>query len=272
MIKNGVGRLMKKHSIYKISAITLLSSALIACGGNDKDDNKSSNATGKMPTDTQHFNCQKEAVEIASLNAQSDKASYSITFVAEWDAARFPTNFPSNPHFSPLVGATHNDQIVFWRNEGSATAGIESMAETGNKSAFKSEINTAINNSNAKEIIEASGAFNSPGSACVEGEASTTYPLLTLTSMIAPSPDWFVGVNSLSLRENNEWINTKKVDLRLYDAGTDGGERFTSGNDNNGREDVISQLTTPASDTDFENGINRSSGKYVGYFMIQRIK
>lgn len=259
------------QSLQSFTVLAVATTLLVACGGDDKK-KKSAPPSAKMPTATEHFTCDQQSVAVSSLDAQSETASYSISFVSEWDAERFPTNFPGNPHFSPLVGATHNDQITFWENGGSATDGIELMAETGNKSTFKSEITTAIGNSNAKEIVEASGPFNSPGSACVEGEANTTYPLLTLTSMIAPSPDWFVGVNSLNLRENNEWINTQRVDLRLYDAGADGGERFTSGDNDAGREDVISRLTTPDSDTDFSEGINRNTNAYVGYFMIQRIK
>lgn len=46
--------------------------------------------------------------------------------------------------------------------------------------------------------------------------------LMSLVSMIFPSPDWFVGVSSLELcLENCSWIES--MTLRLYpnDAGTD---------------------------------------------------
>jgi hypothetical protein len=48
--------------------------------------------------------------------------------------------------------------------------------------------------------------------------------------MIAPSPDWFVGVSSLNLLENGQWASNKVVDLYAYDAGTDSGTTYISAN------------------------------------------
>jgi hypothetical protein len=45
--------------------------------------------------------------------------------------------------------------------------------------------------------------------------------------MVAPSPDWFAGINSLSLCRNGAWIDGETVELAdVYDAGTDSGEAF----------------------------------------------
>ena len=47
--------------------------------------------------------------------------------------------------------------------------------------------------------------------------------------MLAPSPDWFVGVSALSLlAEDGAWKEREQVMLRLYDAGTDDGATFTA--------------------------------------------
>ena len=54
------------------------------------------------------------------------------------------------------------------------------------------------------------------------------FPLVTLVTMIAPSPDWFTGVHSLSLLENGQWQTTKEIILNLYDAGTDSGASYSS--------------------------------------------
>lgn len=45
-----------------------------------------------------------------------------------------------------------------------------------------------------------------------------------------PSPDWFVGVDSLNLCEGNRWKQEVTIDLRPYDAGTDSGFTFSSPN------------------------------------------
>jgi hypothetical protein len=49
--------------------------------------------------------------------------------------------------------------------------------------------------------------------------------------MIAPSPDWFVGVAALSLYGDDGWIEELVVDLYPYDAGTDSGPSYTSPNE-----------------------------------------
>ena len=46
--------------------------------------------------------------------------------------------------------------------------------------------------------------------------------------MVAPSPDWFVGVSRLALFDNGDWIEERRVTLTPWDAGTDGGATFTS--------------------------------------------
>lgn len=56
------------------------------------------------------------------------------------------------------------------------------------------------------------------------------YPLVTLTSMIAPSPDWFVGVHDYPLYKNGQWVNHVVVQLYPWDAGTDDGATFSTAN------------------------------------------
>jgi len=46
--------------------------------------------------------------------------------------------------------------------------------------------------------------------------------------MLAPSPDWFVGVSGLNLIENGDWVGEKVVVLQPWDAGTDSGATFSS--------------------------------------------
>jgi hypothetical protein len=71
----------------------------------------------------------------------------------------------------------------------------------------------------------------SPGSITVEFEATPQFPLVTLVTMVAPSPDWFVGTQSLSLQDAaGAWRNEIIVELLAHDAGTDGGPSYSSPN------------------------------------------
>ena len=71
-------------------------------------------------------------------------ARYRVTFQATWSAETHPTNFPANPHFSGLVGATHNENNRIWQRGKLASDGIELMAETGGKSQLLAEIDALI--------------------------------------------------------------------------------------------------------------------------------
>ena len=53
--------------------------------------------------------------------------------------------------------------------------------------------------------------------------------LVSLVSMIYPSPDWFVGVSGLELcLSNGSWAEEKILNLYPYDAGTDSGPSYIS--------------------------------------------
>lgn len=70
-------------------------------------------------------------------------ATYQVTFEGTWTTAATPGGVPGSAHFTTLIGATHNDSVTFWEAGGTATQGIESVAEIGGTSTFKSEINAS---------------------------------------------------------------------------------------------------------------------------------
>jgi hypothetical protein len=155
-------------------------------------------------------------------------AHYQVVFNATWSQQTVPTNWPSGAHFSGLVGGTHNANVHFWRDGETASVGIRLMAEQGQKPVLLNEV--ALAGTNAQIQLTGSGISPSPGSVTmVFAELmKRDYPLVTLVSMIAPSPDWFVGVDSLSLIEDGQWTANKVVTLYGKDAGTDSGITYTS--------------------------------------------
>lgn len=169
-------------------------------------------------------------------------AEYLVTFDATWSAETHPQDFPSNAHFSRLIGGSHNDAVRFWQLGEIATDGIEQMAETGNTDLLTGEVNEAIANGTAGEVITGPGT-GSPGRARTTFTVTQDFPLATVVTMIAPSPDWFVGVSGLSLFEDGQWVDRIVIDLYPYDAGTDSGETYTSPNDDTNPRDPISEIT-----------------------------
>ena len=167
-----------------------------------------------------------------SATLAQDTATYEIEFIAEWSASTHPTSFPSNPHFSPLIGATHTNQISLWTPAGIATNGIEVMAETGSPSTLRNEVLSLIDFDFADQYINLGGIGVSPGSRSGSVEVTRNFSKLSLVSMIAPSPDWFIGIHDLELRENGVWLDAIIIDLEPYDSGTDAGTNYTSSNSN----------------------------------------
>lgn len=170
------------------------------------------------------------ALVAAPLLAATETAQYSVRFDATWSAESHPTAFPANPHFSDLIGGVHNAEVSFWQPGQLASTGIKDMAERGRVSPLDGEVLAAVASGTAREVIRGGNIAVSPGSATATFTASLEHPLASVVTMIAPSPDWFVGVNGLSLFENGDWVEQKKISLYGWDAGTDSGEFYDSAN------------------------------------------
>lgn len=186
-------------------------------------------------------------------------ARYRVTFDATWSAATHPVDWPDSAHWSPLVGGTHDSTVTFWQEGGTATLGIRDVAERGLTFRLEGEIGAAIGRG-AEASFTGGNIGRSPGSASVEFNISQRYPLVTLVSMVAPSPDWFVGVAGLPLFESNQWVSSKRVELVPWDAGTDCGATFTSPDCPRTPQIPISRIVTaPLS----PNGMVRSLGTFT---------
>jgi hypothetical protein len=183
-------------------------------------------------TMTDHARTTAEAFQLLWFTIfqtdEGDTAKYEVTFDAVWSEETHPDDFPPNPHFSGLIGATHNENVTFWEVGELASPGMKNMAETGSKQPLDNEIQAAIDDGTAFKLLSGDGINPSPGSVSLELKVRQSHPLVTLVSMIAPSPDWFIGVNSLNLFENGSFVDEKTVFLYAYDAGTDSGTTYTS--------------------------------------------
>lgn len=185
-------------------------------------------------------------------------AVYDITFTSVWNTNDHGI-LPSGAHWSKLIGANHANENEFWQINMQASIGIKDVAERGNNIALQEEIETSINTNNAEQLLLMSSVNMATGSVTFNDvEISKNYSLLTLVSMIAPSPDWFIGINSFNLRENNEWLNNATIDLFVYDAGTDSGIDYSSDN----------MKTTPQENISSLINIAPFGQEKIGYFTI----
>lgn len=171
-------------------------------------------------------------------------ARYRVTFDATWSEQTHPTDIPATPHFSGLIGGTHRSTVTFWEEGGIASEGIRLMAERGRQTPLDLEVGAAAVAGHAQHVLAGDDVPRSPGAVTLDFDVSRDYPLVTLVTMVAPSPDWFVGVSGLSLIENGSWVTEKVVTLHAYDAGTDSGVTFSSADAQTSPPQPIHRITT----------------------------
>ncbi|MEM7308942.1 MAG: spondin domain-containing protein [Planctomycetota bacterium] len=168
--------------------------------------------------------------------AQEAVAVYELKFNKTWSEATHPGAFAEPGLFSSLVGGTHNAGVSFWQTGALASPEIETVAETGDTGPLAVQINNAIIDGTAGEVV-----FAPFGGAHVR--VTDEHPLVTLSSRLHPSPDWFVGGHDLNLYEGGSWVASKTVELFAYDAGTDSGTTFTSPDLDTDPPDPITLIT-----------------------------
>lgn len=194
-----------------------------------------------------------------STDTVENGASFTVTFTSTWDSSTHPSDsFPSDPHFSQVVGTTHNNSYSMWKPGEKASAGMKQLAELGGVITINSEIQSAIDAGNALRAILADGT-DSPGTVTIEIATTQEYPRLSLATMIAPSPDWIVGLYDVILFDGTDWIDETTVELFAYDVGTDSGTSYSSANSVTDPVENISKLDA----SPFQTGVRLGTMKIV---------
>lgn len=205
--------------------------------------------------------------------AHAATVTYQLTINNDWSAATHPANFPGDAHFSWLGGGTHNSNVSFWTVGEMASPGMVQMAETGNVDILvNTEVQAAIDAGNAfSGIYEKKYTpeiLPGPGSRTTTFQIRDQFPLVTLVTMLGPSPDWFVGVSGLALYENNAWIDQLDVNLALYDGGTRSDITPHMGGT---LSDPVQPISLITYDNSTGNYIATNTPHYVGSFSFQKV-
>ena len=177
---------------------------------------------------------------VASVRSE---ATYTVTFQGAWNTTVTAGGVPSGGHFTTLIGGVHNAEVTFLKEGGMATAGVEIMAELGGTGTLTNEVRAA--EPNALSVLQGSaGNIGPTGSSTINMVTLTTdHPRVTLLSMVAPSPDWFVGVSGLSLLDAGaDWLPSQTVNLYPWDAGTEEGTEFSLTNSATSPQEIITSL------------------------------
>lgn len=181
----------------------------------------------------------------SSKEEESLPVRYRVTFTFHWNNQDFPLDYPSNAHFSKLIGWSHVPTTSFFKEGTIASEGIEMMAETGATTPLDEEINSMIGTGEGFELVIGDYLNSGTGNIEVEIQINRKYSVITLATMLAPSPDWYVAVVNINLLEDGKFINEKVVEGVAYDAGTDIGITYNSENEEADPHLPISLLVEP---------------------------
>lgn len=167
------------------------------------------------------------------VDGADETARYIVSIENTWSEVTHPDAFPDAAHFSWVGGATHNERVSFWDVGEVASPAVVEMAETGVTEMLVQEAMDSVAAGRVYSVIDQRHWFcpeavevTSCGPMSFEVEMHADFPLVSLVTMLGPSPDWFVGVSGLALRDDENWIETIQYDLYPYDGGTRSANAF----------------------------------------------
>ena len=171
-------------------------------------------------------------------------AEYRVVLKSTWTARNHPFEYPSGARFSGLIGASHNARYELFELGSLPTPGLERLSEEGKHSPLDDEIRAAITAGNALAMFETGGLKNFKDSLVTTVRVDAKHPLVSVVAMLAPSPDWFTGAESVNLAENGGWMKTRTLVLPAYDSGGDDGTTYKAADRNTNPKKPTSRAST----------------------------
>ncbi|MGH7713588.1 MAG: spondin domain-containing protein, partial [Gemmatimonadaceae bacterium] len=184
-----------------------------------------------------------------SAAASMGTAEYTIVLKSTWTPTNHPFEYPkagpiSGPHFSGLIGASHNEQYSIFQTGSLPTPGLERLSEEGKHTPLDEEIRAAVASGTAGMLIETDPLRDFSDSLVATVRVDESHPIVSLVAMVAPSPDWFTGVANVNLNEGGTWAASRTLDLLAYDSGGDDGTTYRAPDRDNNPKKPTAQATT----------------------------
>ncbi|KAJ9573470.1 hypothetical protein L9F63_009130 [Diploptera punctata] len=155
---------------------------------------------------------------------------YKLHVETHWSREVFPKQYPEwrpPAQWSRLVGRSHNSSYSLFRVGRTANDGLKMFSETGQTDGL-------VERGQGEDGVF--DQFNGPSIPTGEGHSETQFFVngnhtkVSVAMRIVPSPDWFVGLDSLQLCRTGYWVDSLSIQARPLDAGTDSGFTFTAPN------------------------------------------
>lgn len=170
-------------------------------------------------------------------------AVYKLSIRTFWDEEQFPKQYPEwrpPAQWSKTIGFSHSKEFQMFSIGSVAGDGVKQFVETGDSDTLDRE---AATNKFFDAFIAppiTSGAGNTSTTIFVDGNNTK----ISLMAKLVPSPDWFIGLDSLNLCQDNNFIDSITIEAFPLDAGTDNGFTFTSPNWPTDPQGVIFQISS----------------------------
>lgn len=174
-------------------------------------------------------------------------ATYEVTFSPNFTKTAFPTDYPSNATFSPIVVAVHAPGKTIYGVGQLASDGLRELAETGDRTAFVTELLEQGNQDGSDFLVTtATNGGNGSQPQTVTVTINPGQNSISLVSSLSPSPDWFVGVSGVSMiASENTLVDALTVSLTALDAGTDNGTTYNAPDSPTNPPQAVSEIGEP---------------------------
>jgi len=164
---------------------------------------------------------------------------YRLSLRTEWDEKIFPKQFPQwrpPAQWSKTIGYSHSPDYSPLYSVGSVVSeGVREFAETGatdtlEKEVAKDTIEKEAAGDNFLDEIIAPPIEQGVGDTSTNIFVDTNHTKVSVMTKIVPSPDWFIGLDSVDLCREGAFTQEITIEGFPLDAGTDNGFTFTSPN------------------------------------------
>ncbi len=147
-------------------------------------------------------------------------ASMGLSNIAS--AAEFEisiTNLTAGVYFTPVIVSAHSPEVAMFQAGHEASTQLQSIAEGGDVSGMAALLESVGASVGTSDGLLAPGATTT-----VTVNSSDTNTVLSLASMLLPTNDGFLGLNSVSLPDSMG--TTARYYARGYDAGTEANDEL----------------------------------------------
>jgi len=184
---------------------------------------------------------------IVSEEPQIVSAAYRLTLETNFTSETHPTDFPEDAMFGSLIGVGHSSQTTVFRIGQMASDAFATYIQSGDDSPLIEELTPVDDGSGGQDFsvnIDTESSIGPINMGSVDVIVSTA-GFISFVAALSPSPDWFIGVDSFDVMDdNNQFIENATINLFPLDAGINSGTTYLD--EGNTESENISDISSEA--------------------------